>query len=180
MTAPCSSKGNGRAPPGRAARGAGAELADGLPYSVPGAEYNRLRSYDLGDPRLERHRYVQLPAALWTRGWLAVLSGPALAMLLVLVNEAGGRDQNRDLWFSPGLATRRYALSEDSRSAGVRELARAGIITITRRDTNPDPFATRRRRNVYRLLRDQLDAPAAVPPPEPSLHGAADTTTGST
>ncbi len=99
-----------------------------------------------------------------------VLSGPGLAMPLVLLAELGGRDPtascarrprpDRELWFSPGMAKRRYDLSEDTRAAGVRELADAGLVSITRRDTNFRPV--RRRRNVYRLHTDKFAAPAEI------------------
>ena len=138
------------------------ELADGQPYSVPGATFNKLRGQDPDDVTVTQHRYIQLPPTLWTSGWMAVLSGPGLAMLLVLLTELGGRDTEREIWFSPGMAKRRYDLSEDTRTAGIRELANAGLVTITRRDTNPDPFAVRRLRNVYRLHTTEFAAPASI------------------
>jgi len=36
-----------------------------------------------------RHRHIELPDTLWTNGWIATLSGAALAMLLVLIRRAG-------------------------------------------------------------------------------------------
>lgn len=141
------------------------ELGDGSPYSVPGAEFSKLRGKkDASDDLVARHRYVQLPPDLWTSGWLSVLSGPGLAMLLVLVTELGGRAADREVWFSPGMAKRRFDLSEETRTAGIRELAGAGLVKIMRRDTNPDPFAVRRLRNVYRLDVEGLADPAAVQP----------------
>lgn len=145
------------------------ELGDGAAYSVPGAEFSKLRGKkDTPDELVARHRYVQLPPDLWTSGWLAVLSGPGLAMLLVVATELGGRAADREVWFSPGMAKRRFDLSEETRTTGIRELAGAGLVKITRRDTNPDPFAVRRLRNVYRLDLEALADPAAVQPRRPA------------
>lgn len=138
------------------------EVGDGSAYSVPGADYNKLRG-GVSEDILAVHRYVQLPATFWVNGWLAVLSTPAVAMLLVLLLEVGGRDESTEVWFSPRMASLKYSLSEDTRLAGVNELRRAGLVTIKRRDTNPDPFAVRRLRNVYRLNPDRFELPASIP-----------------
>jgi hypothetical protein len=62
------------------------EAGTGEPYELPGAAYNRLRNTKPRD-RAEEHRYIQLTNELWTCGWIATLSGAALAMLLVLYAE---------------------------------------------------------------------------------------------
>ncbi|SET92218.1 hypothetical protein [Geodermatophilus poikilotrophus] len=139
------------------------ESGSGADYSIPGAVL-KAAGKDASVDTLNAHRYITLPPAFWTKGWISVLSGPAVAMLLVLAVEQGGGSAAKELWFSPGMAKRRYDLSEDTRSAGVRELADAGLVTILKRNLDPDPFAPRRLRNVYKLDLDQLERDAAVYP----------------
>ncbi len=133
------------------------------PYSVPGEAYNRLKSAGSEDVALASHRYVQIPAQFWTSGWLATLSAPAVAMLLVMLCEQGAQDRDRELWFSPGRARNRYGLSDETRSIGLNELRRAKIVTARRRPVGRDMFDVRRFRNVYVLHLDHLAEPAFVP-----------------
>jgi hypothetical protein len=91
-----------------------------------------------------------LPVGFWTSGWAAVLSTPAIAMLLVLLAERGPKDVREFFWFSPKQAEQRYALSEDTRTRGVAELADAGIITIKREPVSED-MGWSRVRNTYRV-----------------------------
>lgn len=136
------------------------EDATNQPYELPGGAYNRLRKTP---DQADQHRYIQLPAELWTKGWLSILSGAALAMLLVLYAEVGNNDPSTtDVWFSPSRADLRYGLSEDTRSKGLRELQAAGLIDVRRAAISPDTFDFRRLRNVYRLDPDHFDAPAKI------------------
>lgn len=131
------------------------ENGDGQPYELPGQAYNRLRN---NREAAEAHRYIQLPNEFWTNGWLAALSGPAVAMLLVLYAELGqDPPATTDLWFSPRQADRQYGLSEDTRSKGLRELRATGLITARRKSITPDVFDFRRLRNVYRIVPARLD-----------------------
>lgn len=125
-------------------------------YELPGATYSRLKNNRVA---AAPHRYIRLPRELWTQGWLSVLSGPAIAMLLVLWLEAGTNAENDThplVWISPSMADQRYGLSEDTRTKGVRQLQRAGLIDIFRRPVSPDTFEYRRVRNVYQLDRTHL------------------------
>jgi hypothetical protein len=140
-----------------------AENAAGDPYELPGAAYNRLRGKKSSE-RADQHRYIQLPDTLWTSGWIQVLSGAAVAMLLVLYAELGNKKPaTTDLWFSPGQADLRYGLSEDTRSKGLRELRAAGLITARRQPVAADTFDFQRLRNVYRLNTSRLEERASVP-----------------
>lgn len=144
----------------------------GTRYELAGAAYNRTK----GSGKEWRHRYIQLPDTLWTNGWLATLSGAALAMLLVLYTELGRRDPSTtDLWFSPAQALKLYGLSEDTRSKGLRELRAAGLITARKRSASRNVLDFRRLRNTYRLNIAQLDLEAAVPThpePEPPMRAS--------
>lgn len=136
------------------------EGGEGGAYTLPGLAYNKAR----GKGEQWRHRYIQLPDTLWTNGWLSVLSGPALAMLLVLHSELGRRDPgSTDIWFSPARAKQLFGLSEDTRSKGLRELRAAGLVSARRRSATRDVLDFKRVRNTYRLEYARLDQRAEVP-----------------
>ena len=141
------------------------ELCNGGPYVVPGKATK--------DPATKKatpdNIYIQLPVAFWTKGWAATLSGPATAMLLVLLLLERSQDTDLDrllqrlaegdkpgVWVSPDRAIRRFDLSEDTRSRGFRELAQHGLVSIDRQRVHGD-FEGVRVRNVYMLLRSALD-----------------------
>jgi hypothetical protein len=140
------------------------ESGRGRRYRVPGAAYSKAVSRKANSDVLDRHRYVQIHPAFWTSGWLATLSGAGVAMYLVLLCEQAGQEEGRELWFSPDLARRRYALSDDTRSAGLDELRRAGLVTVRRRPVASDVFDVQRFRNVYLLRPDRLADTAEIPP----------------
>jgi hypothetical protein len=139
------------------------EAGSGRRYRVPGEAYNKALAKGADADVLARHRYVQLPPAFWTSGWLAALSGPAIAMYLVLLCEQSGQSPSRELWFSPEQARLKYALSGDTRSAGLSELRRAGLVSVRRRPVASDVFDVQRFRNVYLMQPDRLADPAEVP-----------------
>ena len=139
------------------------ENGTGTPYELPGTAYNRLRNKKPAS-LADEHRYIQLPNELWTNGWLSLLSGAAVAMLLVLYTELGNRPATTtDLWFSPHQADLRFGLREDTRSKGLRELRAAGLITAYRRPVATDTFDFQRLRNVYHLEPQRLLQPASLP-----------------
>lgn len=53
-------------------------------------------------------------------------------------------------------------MSEDTRSAGLRELVRAGLISVRRRPINADAFDFRRTRNVYERNTKRLQEDARL------------------
>jgi len=137
------------------------ESGSGESYSIPGAAWRRLADDDV--EQRAPQRYVKLPASFWTSGYMAVLGGPAVAMYLVLLAEVGpGRVSTQRLWLSPGQANLTYVLSEDTRSAGLKELVRAGLVKVEHETVRADTFDFHRQRNVYRLLLKRLDRPARV------------------
>lgn len=136
------------------------EGGTGAPYVLPGEAYSKSR----GSGQEWRHRYVQLPDTLWTSGWMATLSGAAVAMLLVLYVELGQNNpRSTDLWFSPARADKLYGLSEDTRSKGLRELRAAGLISARKRSASRNALDFRRLRNTYRLEIDKFAEKARVP-----------------
>jgi hypothetical protein len=125
------------------------ELKTGAAYTHPGEEWAAVKG---ADPKIRRRtqRYVSLPVSLWTNGWVAALSGPALAMLLILMSSARGRPPE-DLWFTPQVASDRYALSETTRTRGIRELQRYGLVSVYRAPVMRDQISPRRFRNTFTL-----------------------------
>ncbi len=126
------------------------------PYRIPGARIGQLRR---AGQDWEVHRYVKIPKEVWTNGWIASLSGPALAMLLVLIVHARGGGQT-DLWFAPNFADQRYRLSEDTRQRGLADLGTLQLVTIGKRPISRNRLTTVRLRNTYTLNDDALHAPA--------------------
>jgi hypothetical protein len=127
------------------------ETGSGRRYELPGATYARLQS---NAAAAAPHRYIRLPRELWTHGWLSVMSGPAIAMMLILWAESGrdvASEQPPLVWLSPKMAEERYAVSEDTRLKGARELTRLGLIRTSRRAVTPESFEFRRGRNVHQV-----------------------------
>lgn len=125
------------------------ELGTGADYTHPGEAWAAAKG---ADPRERRRmqRYIKLPVTLWTSGWIAALDGPGLAMLLILLSAARGRDPE-DLWFTPQVASDRYALSETTRARGIAELKRYGLVAVYRTPVARDQISSRRFRNTYTL-----------------------------
>jgi hypothetical protein len=128
------------------------ELGTGEPYSHPGEIWQAVKD---ADSRVRRKipRYMQLPVDLWVNGWMAALSGTGLAMLLVLLDSARGKEPVR-LWFSQSVAKDRYALTEPTRKRGLDELEEYGLITVEREQVVRDEVSTRRYRNTYTVHTD--------------------------
>ncbi|MGW6144313.1 hypothetical protein [Streptomyces sp. NPDC055140] len=139
------------------------ESGNGQQYVAPGAAARK----EAADSQLGAlvHRYVQIPDAFWTSGYLTVLSGAGVAMFLVLLCERGPKASDEALWFSPKDAEHRYALSEDTRSKGLRELAQVGLVRTKRRPINPTDFEVVHVRNVHYLDLDRLGETAVIKPP---------------
>jgi hypothetical protein len=135
-----------------------AERRQGTPGPV------RLLSHDgLGNPYIRptpAGRYVRLGLGLWHDGWIVRLSGTALTLLIVLLDLQGGRAQPQ--WISPDPARRRYDLSPDTWTKGLKELRDLELVTVTRR-IQGDFFDPRRMRNAYWVEEHKLRGPE-VPP----------------
>ncbi|MEV7111310.1 hypothetical protein [Streptomyces anulatus] len=141
------------------------ETGNGSPWIAPGAAAKKEKEEGLLGLGAVVHRYLQIPQTFWTRGHISVLSGAGIAMFLVLLTENGGLDE-RALWFSPREADSRFALSEDTRSKGLHELAAAGLITTKRRPVNETDFQADalHMRNVHYLHLDRLKDTAEIKP----------------
>lgn len=139
----------------------------GIPYRLPAKVIKDLKETN---ERISRDEYwVQLPASFWTNGWIGILSGAAVAMLLVMLDEAAGSGQTTGLWHSPRMARERFGLSQDTRTDGLLELEACGILDMRRSPVSPGVFDYRRLRNVYDLHLEQLEVSPGTPRPRKLL-----------
>ncbi|MDP9850253.1 hypothetical protein [Streptosporangium lutulentum] len=134
------------------------ETGNDEPYIAPGAAAKALSN----DPEKARpHYYAQIPATLWTNGYIQLMTGAGLAMYLILLDQyalTGAAPQ--PVWISPSAFKAYYGLSQDTRAAGIKDLTELGLVTTGRQSINPNDFDLERIRNVYTLKPDQLDVPA--------------------
>jgi hypothetical protein len=132
------------------------ETGSGKPYQVPGIAGSKAKTDGREVP--DHHVYVKVPSELWTRGWIVTLTAPALAVLLMLLVEKGGRKEDANLSLAQSTVKNRYDLSSDTLYRGVRELRDEGIVELLGRESGRlDEF--RRRHNVYRLHLERLQNP---------------------
>lgn len=129
------------------------ETGRGAVYTHPGSHWEKHEGMPL--PK-NAPRYTQLPTRLWTEGWIATLHTPAIAMLLVLLEQTRGKNYD-GLWFSPSVAVKRYGLSETTRRKGIDELDKFGIIAVDRVPVGRGTLSEIRRRNTYSIDLTRLD-----------------------
>lgn len=127
------------------------------PYHRPSRQMGR-------DIRKDKDEYyIQLPATIWTKGWIQLLGAPALAMLLVLMHlqESKGTDTEEareDLWLSLALAKTRYGLTNETRYAGINELVERELLTSRVKVFQTRVQSQQRPRHVHRLHLERLDS----------------------
>jgi predicted transcriptional regulator len=120
-------------------------------YRPPGLLLAQKRP-KLPDSEREKHYYVQFSADFWLDGWVSTLSGPAVAMYLVLLHQQTMNPAG-PLWVSPRLAKTLYDLSEDTRNKGLQELVEQGLANLERRPVHSGAFTGQgRARNAYRII----------------------------
>jgi hypothetical protein len=129
------------------------DLGDREDYSLPGKEMSAAKRE--GETN-RKDFYVRIPHTFWTEGWIHALSGPAIGMLLVLLDVRGGQGPEEGLWFSGQVAADRYALSEETRGKGLAELRAFGVIEVEVRRIKSQTLASPRSRNVYRIRDERL------------------------
>ena len=107
-------------------------------------------------PAKVNQAYVRLPSTFWTNGWLAGMSGIAIAIFLVLRDCQDYKSPNKPVWVTPALARDRYGFSADSWTRGVAELKRLGLIQVRRKSVNPNDFDFTRVRNTYIVNQERI------------------------
>lgn len=98
--------------------------------------------------------YISLPIELWKNGWIAALSGRAIAMLIVLRELTNGRSS--DSAWADGIRKAQYGLSADTWTRGCAELEDAGLLTTSTGIASS--HGLRRRRKSYTLDMELLKA----------------------
>jgi hypothetical protein len=128
------------------------EDGSGADYEPPSEVYNRLAQAKADPEVLARHRYFRIPSKIWTEGHIARLSGPCLAMLLVLLCEGRGV-RNAPVWFTPDIARERFRLADTTRTKGLQGLRELGLMRTTQAVVSQDGvyIGFQRRRNVHTL-----------------------------
>ncbi|WP_432246221.1 hypothetical protein ACRB8A_20115 (plasmid) [Arthrobacter sp. G.S.26] len=129
------------------------ETGNGEEYDLPSTSYVRSqRTKPNQESVTHPDLYFQLPAELWTEGFLQALKGPGLVMLLILLAEQANKNE---VWFAGTEFTDRYRISPSTRTKGTKELVEMGMLTLT---SVPLPearggstFEQLRRRYEYRL-----------------------------
>ncbi|MFC8201746.1 hypothetical protein ACFUTV_41165 [Streptomyces sp. NPDC057298] len=138
----------------------------GSPYTAPGIAIKTANR-----AQREDHLYVQIPAGLWTNGWISELSGAAIAMFMVLLHERRG--DSKQVWISPRIGRELYDLSDETRRKGLTELADHRLIKVSKRPLHQglfeDPLRTR---HVYDLTPDILGQLDPDDPPSNSPAGS--------
>lgn len=97
--------------------------------------------------------YIRVPVGLWNGKWIWVLSGKALALLVILLDLQGGKKEPQ--WIS-GEDRHRYGLSADTWRLATRELCELGLLKVTQVRESPE-FEMVRVRNAYRVDTERLD-----------------------
>lgn len=130
------------------------ESGNGSRYTVPGSQFAQ-SDEDFATPKT-RHEYFRIPEGFWTRGVIADLTGPGLAMFLILLSESRGAP--RPVWFAPAQSRNRYGLSDGTRKSGLKELSELGLVKVRRQGLAPGSarLSAMRSRNVYTLQYDRL------------------------
>lgn len=72
--------------------------------------------------------YFRIPAALWEKGIIGRLSGPGLAMYVVVMRVLRTDHENNKVWFSPSTFKDRFSLGDSTRKTGLRELVEHGVL----------------------------------------------------
>ncbi|MHB1865451.1 MAG: hypothetical protein ACYCPS_04830 [Candidatus Saccharimonadales bacterium] len=130
------------------------EDGSGEPYDRPGKHFEKAADgadVEPVDPGANAvHQFVRLGPEFWTRGWVQVLSAPAIAVLLaMLVVTTNGKRDNQ--WVSQR-ERRLYGLSDDTWTRGTAELVKRDILAVRRVPVSRDPFDWKRKRNTYTLI----------------------------
>ncbi|MGO4431722.1 hypothetical protein AB4Y88_00030 [Paenarthrobacter sp. RAF9] len=118
------------------------ENGNGTAYTVPGAAKG-----GAVDP------YFRVPEYLWTSGAIQTLSGPALAMYLVILSVYRGDIEDYRVWFAQATFKEKFGLGDSTKKAGLRELVAAGILTEFNESVDYEGETGNRthRRKTYRL-----------------------------
>lgn len=129
------------------------ETGYGNDYTLPSSSYvqGRIKRPNQ-DPVTDPNLYFQLPAELWTEGFMQKLKGPGLVMLLILLAEQANK---KPVWFSGEEFSDRYRISPSTRTKGTQELLDLDMLIRNSVALPPNwgasSFEKKRRRYEYLL-----------------------------
>lgn len=124
-------------------------LTDGKPG------WQLLKPDGSGDPwEVNESRWVGVPFALWSNGWILALSGRELAVLLALLERNGG-SKEPDGEMLGGYRKPQYGLSDDTWTRATQKLEELGLLKITTVKWGNEEFE-RRIRKRYRIAKKTL------------------------
>lgn len=91
------------------------------------------------------------PMMLWKRGHVQRMSGAALTMLLIILEESRGKDLPR--WWTGERFDAQFGISKDVRAKGTKELVARDLIEVNRQPVATTPeqdalLSSRRARNT--------------------------------
>ena len=107
-------------------------------------------------------RYISLPLGFWREQWITVLSGSAVALLIILLDNQGGLTSSAQARSLAADQRRRYGVSDDTWTRASAELRSHDILIIRRRAHGRD-FDWRRVRNTYWIRKERLDERPDLP-----------------
>lgn len=114
-----------------------------------------------------KDRWEKLPDMMWSKGWMAALSGRALATLLMLLDYSSMVNRRgKSVWIPPSRAKELYSLSPETWTRGSRELEEYGVLTAEMKYFKESPLASLHRRKEYSLNLSRLSTP---PSPTPAV-----------
>jgi hypothetical protein len=127
------------------------EEGDGSAYEPATNAYNQAKASNASAAVLARHQYFRIPSTVWTAGHIARLTGPALALMLVLLAEQRGKPD--EVWFSPSRAEERFGLAPTTITKGLRTLKDLGLVQTRRKAVSEQGtyIGFTRYRNVHAL-----------------------------
>lgn len=110
--------------------------------------------------------WIKLPPEMWAKGWMATLSGRALAILLGLVDYSSslGIRSGSPFWVPPNRAKEVYSLSPETWTRGAAELEGHELLTSRMAYFKESPLGALRRRKEYSLNLARLKAPPLMAP----------------
>lgn len=99
------------------------DLGDGAPFTRPdggkGGDGTSIRSDDW---------YFTIPVGMWTKGWISALSGPALTVLIVYLDN--WNPKRGETYIAGKRRVERYGISETTMRRGSAELHAYGLATV--------------------------------------------------
>jgi hypothetical protein len=103
-------------------------------------------------------RWIRVPLSFWSNGWVLILSGPAVAVMLATLERNGGSKHPDGEWIG-GHRKLQYGLSTDTWTRGTQELKQKGLLRTTRVIDGDDDWYVRNRTRYLPQLAELDNSP---------------------